>query len=94
VAVATLACAPGSVALADEVVCAGTLGSSTVDNVRVPPGRTCTLDGTRVAFQNRGGVSLTDNVIRANLQCKANRPAPVGGGNVVDGNREDQCERA
>jgi hypothetical protein len=33
------------------------------------------------------------NVIGGNLQCKENVPAPVGGGNIVDGSKEDQCAR-
>jgi len=45
------------------------------------------------AFQNRGGVTISRNRIDGNLQCKANRPAPRGGGNIVGGNKEDQCAR-
>ena len=43
------------------------------------------------AFQNSGGVEISDNSIDGNLQCKSNTPAPVGGGNTVQGNKEDQC---
>ena len=35
-------------AQAEERVCRGTLGAVTVDNLRVPQGATCTLNGTRV----------------------------------------------
>jgi hypothetical protein len=44
-------------------------------------------------FQNVGGSSITvsDNHIDGNLQCKENDPFPTGGGNVVQGNKEDQC---
>ena len=163
-------------ALAEERTCNTTLGQITVDNLRVPQGGTCTLNGTRVkgtikvernatlrasgvrvvgnvqaenaalvvvrsnsfvggsiqivqgggarivmthithdilfddnrrqivarennvggnlqAFQNTGGVSIVDNRIDGNLQCKANSPPPTGGGNVVMGNKEDQCRR-
>ena len=45
------------------------------------------------AFQNRGGVSILQNSVEGNLQCKANNPAPTGGGNVVQGVKEDQCAR-
>jgi hypothetical protein len=31
------------------------------------------------------------NRVDGNLQCKSNQPRPVGGGNRVDGNKEDQC---
>jgi hypothetical protein len=155
-------------AVAEEVTCTGVIGSVTVDNVRVPDGATCTLDGTRVqgtvyvendatlrargvsvignvqaenarlvvvrnssvggsiqvvqgrqaavfgtevngdilydensgellggnvqAFQNTGGVWIGRNVIDGNLQCKENNPPPTGGGNVVHGEKEDQCK--
>src|SRR5690606_9877464 len=43
------------------------------------------------AFSNTGGVVIADNSIDGNLQCKSNVPAPAGGNNVVQGNKEDQC---
>jgi len=49
------------------------------------------IEGDLQAFSNRGGVRIFRNVIGGNLQCKSNSPAPVGGGNRVDGNKEDQC---
>lgn len=33
------------------------------------------------------------NRVGGNLQCKENVPAPTGGGNVVQGSKEDQCRR-
>lgn len=142
-------------AFAEERTCRGTIGATTVDNLRVPQGATCTLNGTRVKgtvkvergatlkasrisvignvqaegaaavnvaastvggsvqivhgkrsrldrnsvkgdvqyFENRAAISITGNRIDANLQCKQNSPAPTGGGNVVQGNKEDQCAR-
>jgi hypothetical protein len=163
-------------AAAEERTCRGTIGATTVDNLRVPQNATCVLEGTHVkgtakvernavlrargvrvvgnvqgenarrvnvvessrvggsvqvvqgaaarvagsringdilydenndalsainnriggnlqAFQNTGGVEIRRNVIDGNLQCKANRPRPVGGGNIVHGNKEDQCAR-
>jgi hypothetical protein len=174
-ALTSLLLAPG-VSIAEERVCRGTIGDTTVDNLRVPQGASCTLNGTRVqgtitvqtnarlvandvvvignvqgenarnvrvldgsriggsvqvvqgggatvadsringdilydeneaalfilrnrvggdvqAFQNTGGVEIRRNTIDGNLQCKANRPAPTGGGNIVQGNKEDQCAR-
>ena len=174
--VASIVVVPGAPAFAEERVCRGTIGARTVDNVRVPQGATCTLNGTFVkgtvkvkraatlmaidvrvignvqgenaenvvvrassrvggsvqvvqgerarvansrvggdvqfdendgrvsvvssridedvqAFQNTGGVTIRDNRIEGNLQCKANSPRPNGGGNVVHGNKEDQCKR-
>jgi cytoskeletal protein CcmA (bactofilin family) len=164
----------GGPAAAEERVCRGTIGAATVDNLRVPQGATCTLNGTYVkgtvkveqgatlkafgvrvvgnvqaenarkvvvregsriggsvqivqggaaqilgnringdilfddqgralranrnvvggslqAFQNTGGLEIRKNRIDGNLQCKENDPAPVGGGNIVQGNKEDQC---
>ena len=169
-----IALAPPTPALAEERTCRGTIGARTVDNLRVPDGATCTLNGTTLkgtvkvetravlyafgvrvignvqaenarkvvvargsriggsvqvvqsdiarvrgsringdvlfddnsgvnaarrnviggnlqAFQNTGGVRIFNNRIDGNLQCKANNPRPVGDGNVVQGNKEDQC---
>jgi hypothetical protein len=163
-------------AAAEERVCRGTIGATTVDNLRVPDYARCVLLGTRVkgtikvefnailraedvlvignvqaenarfvrvldgsrvggsvqvkqggganvsdsrvegdvqydsnsaalyvlrnrvggsvqVFQNTGGVEIRRNVIDGNLQCKENTPRPVGGGNIVGGNKEDQCAR-
>ena len=52
-----------------------------------------TVGGNLQAFQNTGGVQISFNHVDGNLQCKANVPAPTGGGNVVLGNKEDQCAR-
>lgn len=167
---------PAGPVSAEERVCRGTIGSVTVDNLRVPQDASCTLDGTRVegtvkverdarllaigvrvvgnvqaegarkvvvrgrsriggsvqivqgraarivrttingdilfddqsryltansnivggnlqAFQNTGGLEINDNRIDGNLQCKENVPRPTGGGNIVQGNKEDQCAR-
>jgi hypothetical protein len=165
---------PAGPAQAEERVCRGNIGATTVDNLRVPQDATCTLNGTYVkgtvkvgrnatlkaygirvignvqaenarnvvvrarsriggsvqivqggaarivrnritgdilfddqakaltaranriggslqAFQNTGGVTIINNRIDGNLQCKENHPAPTGGGNIVQGNKEDQC---
>jgi hypothetical protein len=42
-------------------------------------------------FQNAGGVTVSANTVNGNLQCRGNNPAPVGGNNIVQGSREDQC---
>lgn len=44
-------------------------------------------------FENRGVVSVTQNRIDGDLQCKENRRRPIGGGNRVQGVKEDQCAR-
>ena len=140
-------------AFAEERSCRGALGAVTVDNLRVPQGATCRLNGTRIKgtlqvqrgatlrasrirvvgnihaegaanvnvarsriigsiqvvqgrnsklarntvnhdvqyFENRGVISIARNRIAGNLQCKENRQRPVGGGNRVQGVKDDQC---
>jgi len=52
-----------------------------------------TVDGNVQVFKNRGGpFTISANEIDGNLQCKENQPAPTGGGNVVEGEKEDQCQ--
>ena len=48
------------------------------------------IGGNLQAFQNTGGVAISNNVVDGNLQCKANVPAPTGGGNQAS-SKEDQC---
>jgi hypothetical protein len=47
------------VAHAEETVCRGRIGPRTVDNVKVPQGAACTLDGTRV----QGTVNVNRNAV-------------------------------
>ena len=49
------------------------------------------VGGSIQVVGNSGGAEIFRNTINGNLQCKENRPAPTGGGNVVGGNKEDQC---
>ena len=51
------------------------------------------IGGSVQIMQNRGGVKVYSNRIDGNLQCKSNSPRPAGSGNVVGGNKEDQCAR-
>jgi hypothetical protein len=48
------------------------------------------VTGSMQFFANTGGVSIVDNRINGNLQCKENNPAPTGGGNQA-ASKEDQC---
>jgi hypothetical protein len=50
-----------------------------------------TVGGSVQAFQNSGRLEISRNRIDGNLQCKENSPAPLGTGNIVGGNKEDQC---
>jgi hypothetical protein len=47
-ACAAVAAAMAPPAVAEERVCRGSIGAQAVDNLRVPQGATCTLNGTRV----------------------------------------------
>jgi hypothetical protein len=142
-------------ATAEERTCRGPIGAATVDNLRVPQGATCVLNGTRIKgrirvlqgatlratsirvignvqgenhahvelrgsrvggsvqlvqggsaaigrnavkgdiqlFENRRPTSIRRNRVDGNLQCKANSPRPGGGGNIVQGSKQDQCAR-
>jgi hypothetical protein len=51
------------------------------------------VGGSIQIVKNYGGVTVRRNTVDGNLQCKENVPAPVGGGNIVGGNKEDQCAR-
>lgn len=55
--------------------------------------RSNTVNGDIQLFSNTKNVrfQVYSNRIDGNLQCKSNVPAPVGGGNIVGGNKEDQC---
>jgi len=49
------------------------------------------VDSDIQLFSNDGRFEVRRNRVGGNLQCKSNDPRPVGGGNVVQGNKEDQC---
>jgi hypothetical protein len=49
------------------------------------------VNGDVQLFTNVGSQAVSRNRIDGNLQCKENRPAPTGSGNIVGGNKEDQC---
>jgi hypothetical protein len=51
------------------------------------------IDSDLKANNNTGGVNISLNTIGGNLQCQNNSPRPTGGGTIVDGSKEDQCER-
>lgn len=63
------------------------------DNARRVQALNNTVGGSIQAFENTGGVVIKGNRVDGNLQCKSNIPAPTGGGNIVQGNKEDQCAR-
>lgn len=84
-------------ASAEERRCTGTIGSRTLDNVKVPAGETCTLKGTTVKGTinvNRNatlyaiGVKVVGNVQGENARRVEVRGGRVGGSiQVVQGGR-------
>lgn len=78
---ALLAVAPA--AQAEERVCRSTIGAVTVDNLRVPDGATCTLNGTRAkgTVKVGTGATLYANNIRVvgNLQSQGFKTIRVAG---------------
>jgi hypothetical protein len=72
-------------------------GTRVQGNVTAARGGTLRVTRTTVGadvqlFDNRGALA-SGNRIDGTLQCESNAPAPTGGGNVVGGNKEDQCAR-
>ena len=78
-----LAAAP---AHAEERTCRGTIGAVRLDNVRVPQGATCTLDGTRVqgTVKVEGRATLRAIQVRVigNVQAENARRVLVRGSSV------------
>jgi hypothetical protein len=73
-------------------------GSRVGGSIQVVQGRAGSVHRSRIVgdvqfFENRGRIVIARNRINGNLQCKENSRRPRGGGNVVGGNKEDQCAR-
>jgi hypothetical protein len=65
-------------------------------NVILEEGGTGTVVGVVVegdieAVDNAGPQRIEGNTVDGNLVCDGNATAPTGGGNIVAGDREDQC---
>ena len=76
-------------ALAEERVCRGTIGATTVDNLRVPSGAACTLNGTKVegTIKVESNAKLTANGVRVigNIQSEGFQAIAVKEGSKVGG---------
>lgn len=76
-------------AYAEEITCSATLGAITVDNVRVPPNQTCTLNGTRVegTVKIEQNAALYANAVRIDGSVQAENAARVNvtGNSTVGG---------
>ena len=74
---------------AEETTCRGRIGGRTVDNLRVPSGATCTLEGTTVkgtAKVERGATLYARNVrVIGNVQGENARRVNVVAGSRVGG---------
>ncbi len=81
--------AAASSAQAEERVCRGTIGAATVDNLRVPSGATCTLNGTKVkgTIKVERGARLFANGVNVvgNIQSEGFRTVSVKEGSTVGG---------
>jgi hypothetical protein len=91
VVLALLLLAGAPPALADDTVCRGTIGAVTLDNVVVPDGAACTLEGTRVegnVFVETGATLQADRVaVDGNIQAVGHalvvvRPESTVGGSI------------
>ncbi len=84
---ALLAVAPA--AQAEERVCRGTIGATTVDNLRVPQGATCTLNGTRVegtVLVERNATLVASGIrVKGNVQSEGFKKIVLRQGSVVVG---------
>ncbi len=74
---------------AEERTCAGMLGSFTVDNLRVPSGKTCTLNSTRVKGTIKVGSNATLYArsvrVVGNIQAEGAKLVSVTGTSTVGG---------
>jgi hypothetical protein len=89
VAVSTGFAALPSSAAAEERTCRGTIGAITLDNIRVPQGASCTLNGTQAkgTVKVERSATLRANNVRVvgNVQGENARRVDVVGGSRVGG---------
>jgi hypothetical protein len=83
---ATLLLASTQAAYAEERTCRGALGGITVDNLRVPQGAACTLNGTRVKgtikVEAKATLRATNVVVNGNVQGESAARVEFVGGSV------------
>ena len=76
-------------ALAEERVCRGTIGATTVDNLKVPQGASCTLNGTRVEgtvkVERNARLSASGIRVKGNVQSEGFKNILLRQGSVVVG---------
>ena len=76
-------------AQAEERVCRGTIGATTVDNLKVPQGASCTLNGTRVEgtvkVERNARLSASGIRVKGNVQSEGFKNILLRQGSVVVG---------
>jgi hypothetical protein len=76
-------------AFAEERVCRGTIGAVTLDNVLVPDGRSCALNGTRLkgTLKVSTGATLSASGVRVNgnIQAKGASAVYINPGSIIGG---------
>lgn len=79
-----------AVVFAEETRCTGTIGARTLDNIVVPAGRTCTLNGTRAKGNVvvLTGATLSASGVRVNgsIQAEGAKAVFINPGSIVGGN--------
>jgi hypothetical protein len=73
------------------VIGASIHGSLQVEEGQSAQLKTSLIGGGVLFVKNTGSLTILNNTINGNLQCKENTSQPIGGGNIVYGSREDQC---
>jgi hypothetical protein len=81
--------AAASPAAAEETTCTGTIGAETVDNLRVPPQESCTLNGTTVQgtiyVERDATLRANDVTVIGNVQAENARDVRVQLGSSIGG---------
>lgn len=76
-------------ASADERTCAGTIGAESLDNVFVPDGKSCTLNGTRlngnIVIGTGSTLSASGVQVNGNVQSSGARAVYINAGSFVGG---------
>jgi hypothetical protein len=73
------------------------ISNSTFDgSFEMEEGGSAQLDESQVKgdakfVKNTNSLTISNNTIKGNLHCKENNLMPTGGGNDVQGNKEEQC---
>jgi hypothetical protein len=87
--IGTLATLASTPALAEEVDCTGTIGAVRLDNIFVPDGATCTLEGTRAqgnVVVGTGATLIARSIkINGNVQAEGATRVAISGTSSVGG---------